>query len=190
MKTRKLLITLLIVVLLAVYYILGTDYMKQSDEHDVLASQINEATRTLAQMPEPPDDLEPRLAAVRDNLDAARNSFPDRMSSTGIVNTILKLADSTGVKAIPLVTQPWITESIVDYDYSVFRLNLAITGTFAQLEGFLRELENGELQTLIVEDLSVAKVTEHSEEGSVAEGTIPINASLNLAIYTQSLTFD
>ena len=51
MKTRKLLITLLIIVLLVVYCQLGIDYLKQGSEYEALASQITDATQTLAQIP-------------------------------------------------------------------------------------------------------------------------------------------
>lgn len=184
MKTRKLLIILLIAALLVVYYLLGTDYMKQRQEHEALASQINDATVTLAQMPEPPTDLELRLAAAQDSLDTAKSSFPGRMSSTLIVNSILRLAEECEVKAIPLVTQPWTTEALSDYNYSVFRLNVAVTGTFTRLVSFISKLENGELKTLIIEDISVTRVAELPEAVSAPEG-IPVNARLGVAIYTQ-----
>jgi Tfp pilus assembly protein PilO len=187
-KTKKLLIILLIAVLLVVYYILGMDYRKQRDENEALASQITDTTQTMAQIPEPPDDLEQRLAEAQASLDTVKNSFPGKMSSTKIINTILKLAEECEVKAIPLITQPWKTGELSGHNYSVFRLNIAVTGTFAQMVSFLSKLETEGLQTLIVEDLSVTRVTELPGEEGAPEGTIPINASLDLAIYTQSTT--
>lgn len=188
MKTKKLLIILLVAVLLVVYYLLGTDYLKQRNEHEALASQITDTTQTLAQMPEPPGDLEMQLAAANASLETVKNSFPGNMNSTGIVYTILKLADDCEVKAIPLITQPWVTQEVGDHAYTVFRLNVDVTGTFTQLVSFLSQLENGELQTLIVEDLSVTRVTRQSGEKGTPEGTVPINASLDLAVYTQPPT--
>lgn len=190
MKTRKLLIILLIVALLAVYYLLGMDYLKQRQEGKALASQLTDNTRALAQMPEPPGDLEPRLAAARASLDTVRNSLPGKMNSTQIVNTILKLAVECKVKAIPLVTHPWTTEDFGDHGYSIFRLNIAVTGTFAQLVSFVNKLETGELKTLIMEDISVTRVVETSGEESTPDGIVPINASLDVAIYTQPPTSD
>ena len=103
---------------------------------------------------------------------------------------ILKLADECGVKAIPLITQPWTTEALSDYNYSIFRLNVAVAGYFTQLVSFLSKLEKGEIQTLIVEDISVTRVAEPSGNESSPEGTIPVNASLDLAVYTQSPTIE
>jgi hypothetical protein len=184
-KTRKLLITLLIVVLLVVYYLLGTGYRKQRQEHETLASQVNDATGALAQMPEPPADLELSLATAQASLDTVKNSFPDMMSSTRVVNTILRLADECEVKAIPLITQPWTTGALSDYNYSVFRLNVAVTGTFTQLVDFLTKLENGELKTLIIEGITVTEATEPSGVPGAPDRAIPVKASLDLAIYTR-----
>ena len=189
MKTRKLLILLLIIVLLVVYTTLGMDYVKQWRKHEALASEIAEATRALAQIPAPPADLEPRLAAARVSLDTVRNSFPGKLNSTRIINAILNLADDAGVKAVPLVTQPWTTEDIGDHGYAVFRLNVAVTGTFTQLVSFLSKLESGELPTLIIEHTSVTRLTETSEGKTISEG-IPVNARLDLVIYTQPATIE
>ena len=187
---NKLLITLLIIILLAVYYLFGTDYMKQRKQHEALTSQITDVSQTLAQIPKPPQDLEKRLAAAQASLDTAKSAFPNKMTSTQIINTILKLANDIEVKAIPLITQPWSMEKVGEHDYHVFRLNVAVQGSFSQLVSFLGKLENGELKTLIVEDLSITKLSEQSKQGSIPEGTIPISASLDLAIYTQSPASD
>jgi len=186
----KLLITILIIILLAVYYLFGTEYMKQCKEHEALTSQITDVTQVLAQIPEPPQDLEQRLEAAQASLAAEQSEFPGEINSNQVINTILELGDDCGVKAIPLVTQPWSVEKVGEHDYYVFRLNVAVQGSFSRLLTFVSELENGESKTLIVENLTVTRVTEQSEEETVPEGTTPITASLNLAIYTQSLTSD
>ena len=185
MKTRKSLIIILIVVLLAAYYLLGTDYLKQHRENGALASQTKKAEQTLAQIPHPPDDLAQQLASAQASLEAIKNSLPPRMSSTVIINTILKLADECQVKAIPLITQAWTTEEYGDYSYDVFRLNVAVTGTFLQLTNFASELENGELKTLTLENLSIARAPEQPEIKNSPEVTL-VNASLNLAVYTRT----
>lgn len=182
----KLLITLLIIILIVVYAYLGTDYFKQRKEWEALTSQITEVTQALREIPQPPQDLEQRLAAAQASLAAEQNTFPGEMNSTQIINTILKLAEDCEVKAIPLVTQPWSTENAGEYDYHVFRLNVAVRGSYSQLVAFVSQLEKGEYKTLIVKDLSVTRVTPQPEGETVTEGTIPVTASLALAIYTQS----
>lgn len=177
----KLLITVLIVILVVVYCLLGIDYMKQRQEHSVLTSRIADARQTLTQLPVPPQNLEERLAAAEVRLSDAQRSFPTRLNSTQVINDILKLAERHNITAIPLVADAWSTEKVRQHDYQVFRLNLALAGSYSQLVTFVSELEEGEYKTLIVEDLSVTRANEQSEEG-----TIGITASLELAIYTQS----
>jgi Tfp pilus assembly protein PilO len=182
-KTRKPLIIILVLVLLVVYYLVGTDYLKQRRQHRSLASQITETTQILALVPLPPVDLGSRLAAAQGDLEAIKSSFPSYTNSTSIINTVLRLAVEIGVKAIPLVTQPWTTEDVKGQDYSVFRLNLAVTGTFTQLTDFLSRLETGKPETLVIEDLSVGNASEASGVGSDGGDRTAVNASLRIAIY-------
>jgi len=49
---------------------------------------------------------------------------------------------------------------------------------------FTGKLENEVFETLVVENLSVTRITGQSGEGTVPEGNIPVSASLDLAIYT------
>lgn len=183
MKTRKLLIAVLVIALIAVYYILGTDYLKQHGENTSLTSSIAGATQTLAQIPLPPADLKDELDTAQENLDAARNELPDRLNSTRIIDTILLLADEIGIKAIPLVTQAWTIESFYEHSYSVFRFNINLTGTFAQLVEFSGRLEAGELETLVLEYLTVDR---DNESEDTPDGVIPVKASLDIAIYSQA----
>jgi Tfp pilus assembly protein PilO len=184
MKTRKLLIIILVVALLVVYYLIGTDYQKQRRQYKALASQITEITQSLALVPAPPADLDQRLASAREELDAAKSSLPSYTNSTRIINTVLKLAEKVGVKAIPLATQPWMIESVGDQDYSVFHLDMAVAGTFMQLSSFLSNLETGKPETLVIEYLSVDRVTEASREESATGDNIKVNANLKIAIFS------
>jgi len=186
----KLPIVILIIVLSVVYYLLGMDYMNQRKEQEVLTSQITEVTQTLSEIPEPPHNLEQRLEAAQASLAVEQSVFPSKINTTQVIDTILRLADDCQVKAIPLVTEPWSIENIGEHGYYVFRLNLVVEGSFSQLVIFVSRLENGEFNTLIVENISLARVSQQSEEEDVTEGTIPIMASLDLTIYTQSLTSD
>ncbi len=181
---KKLLIALLIVILLVVYYLLGMDYLKQRQQQAALAPQISDVTQVLAQMPEPPQDLEQRLASAQDNLTAEQKAFPGEMNSTRVINTILELADECQVRAIPLVTEPWSAVKIGEHDYHLFRLNVAVEGSYLNLVSFTGKLESEEFETLIVEHLSVTRMAGQSGEGTVPEGNIPVSASLDLAIYT------
>ncbi len=186
MVKSKLPIVILIIILSVLYYLFGTDYMNQRKEQKVLASQLTEVTQMLGEIPEPPQDLEQRLEVAQASLAAEQSILPSEVDITQVIDTILRLADDCGVKAIPLATEPWAIEKIGEHSYYVFRLNVAVEGGFSQLVSFVKRLENGKFETLVGENVSVARVTEVSGEESVAEGIMLITASLDLAIYTQS----
>ncbi len=185
----KLIVSLVIILLLVAYFILGMDYMKQRKAHEVLTSQITDVTQTLAQTPKSLQTPEQRLAEAKASLAAEQNTFPGKQNSTQVINSILTLADDCQLRTT-LVAQPWLVENVGEHGYHVFRLNLAVEGSFSQLVSFVSKLENGEFKTLMVEDLSVKMATEQSEEASLPEENIAITATLDVAIYTQSVTAD
>lgn len=186
----KLLITIWIIALLAVYVHLGMGYMGQVEEHEALTSQIAGVRQALAQIPEAPQYLEQQLAAAEASLAAVQDAFPSRINSTEVIEAILELAENTDVKAIPLGIQPWSIETVGEHNYGVLRLTAAVQGGFSQLLSFVSQLENGEFKTLIVENLSVTRVAGRSEKGSIPEEITPVTASLNLVIHSRPPTPD
>ena len=108
----KYIIALITIILVGGYAYFGIGIMKERGEQATLTSQIASASDILAQLPEPPQDLEQRLATVQASLSAEQDTFPAKTNSTQIINTILEIADYCQVKAIPLVTQPWATEKV------------------------------------------------------------------------------
>jgi len=181
LKSRLITVVLVvaIIALLVVYYFLGTDYRKQRQAYDALAARVNEATLTLTQTPEPSRDLERRLAAAKATLATVRSTFPSDLNSTRVINDILILADEYHVKAIPLITTPWSLENI-GKGYHVFRIEMVVSGSFAQVNGFVSQLESGRFAAIAVENLGMTR--------QPAGGNTPVVCDLNLAIYTQFTT--
>jgi len=181
LKTRKLLIAVLVLVLLAVYYIMGTGDLRQRRDNQALASRAVEAAQLLAQIPPSPADLEQRLSAAQSSYAETQNSFPAPLNTTQIINSVLTLADEAGVKAVPLVTQPWTTENISDFNYSVFRLSVTATGDFTRVADFVDRLESGGPTPLVIESLLVDRVTDMQGE----EGTLPVSAQIEIVVYAR-----
>jgi hypothetical protein len=163
-----------------------TDYFKQRQEYRAMASRTEEAAQMLAQIPTFPADLEEKLSDVQSSYKAVQNSFPDQLNTTAIINAILKLADDTGVKAIPLITQPWTPEIINNQDYSVFRLSITASGDFAGLASFVDQLENGEPTTLVIESMLIDQATEITDGETVP----PCITKLEIAVYSRPLAAD
>jgi len=181
----RLLIPILVTLLVMVYCLLGINYLKQRQAQQELTSQIAEVTQTLREIPKPAQDLEQQLAAAQTLLAAEQGSFPSQIATTQVINTILGLAGNCGVKAIPMVTQPWSTETVGEHNYRILRLTVSVEGSFSQITNFISQLDQAGYETLVIENLSATWSTEQTEEE-----TIPVTGSLKLAIYTQSPSSD
>lgn len=133
----------------------------------------------LALIPPSPADLAERLSEAESNYEAALDSFPGQVNTTGIINTVLRLAGETGVKAIPLITQPWTTEDIDGQEYAVFRLSVTAGGDFAGLADFIDRLETDTPPTLIIESIVLERATDIEEHAALFE------ARLEIAVYAR-----
>lgn len=184
MNTRRVLVIILVIALLVVYSLIFTDYQKQRNQQDTLEGQIAETAQALALVPQPPTDLGERLATARDNLEAVKAVFGIDTNYTHLINRILQQADESGVKAIPLSTQPWAVETVSRQDYSVFRIDIEAIGNYAQLADFLKRLENEAPETLIIEYLNYERAPGSSLMENDAAGALPINARIKIAVYT------
>lgn len=186
MKTRKALIIALIIAVLVAYYIIGTGYMNERNQKETLAAKIAQANASLALIPVPPADLDEQLADAEDRLWTLEETLNADSNIVRIVNSILRLAEETGVKAIPLSTQPWAVERYESQDYSVFRIDLAVSGNFTQIVSFLDRLENGQPETLVLEHVNVEKESGSFMLEDPNEG--PINADIRIAVYAPAAT--
>ena len=136
----------------------------------------------------PAADLQERLDTVQAELDTAQHTLPVEPNTNEIINTILQLADTTGIKIAPLASSSWTVETYEGYNVAVYRLNLAITGKSGQFLDFLDRLENGDFPTLIIENSSVNKEEEEIYlEDCISESSTRIQAELVIALYARAL---
>ena len=112
-------------------------------------------------------------------LAAAQGALPLEVNSTRVIDAILRLAENSRVKAIPLTTKPWAKDTVVT-GYYAFRLSMSASGEFPQVSSFIGQLESGEFASVVVESLAVSRVF------TTSEGAAPVVAGLTLAIYARS----
>ena len=178
---NKLAIILISAVLLVVYGLLAMDYIKQGPEQERLLSEIEEVDQSREALPESSTDFSERLAVAQAALAAENETIPSEINSSDVIDTILSLAQEIGVKAMPLITQPWVEAHIGENTYRVFRVNVEIEGLFLQVREYVSRLESGEFNTLIAERL----IIDVDDEEVYAGGATLVVASLDLAIFTQ-----
>ena len=123
------------------------------------------------------------------SVSTEEDAFPGRTNSTQIINRILKLADEYQVKAIPLATRQWSVEK-AGKGYLSFGLQLTVQGRFDRFVDFMNKLENEEFDTIVVESLSVTRVTSKAEGKALPYTTPPVKANLDVAIYALGATDD
>ncbi|HEY40836.1 MAG TPA: hypothetical protein G4O18_03140 [Dehalococcoidia bacterium] len=181
---NKLAIILIGIVLLVVYGLLAMDYMKQGPEHERLLSEIEEINQSREALPEPSTYFSEQLVVIQAALDAESVTIPGEINSTDVLDTILSLADDIGVKAIPLITQPWMEVHIGVNTYSILRINVDITGLFSSVKNYVSRLESGDFKTLIVESL-IVNVDYGDGEEVYAGGSTPVVASLDVAVFAK-----
>jgi hypothetical protein len=185
MKTRRWLITILILAILAAYVFLGMSYVGQHRQNTDLTTGLSGLKVLLAAMPNVTTDLDQRLAAVQGKLAAAEGAFIGETNDILIVNAILRLAEEVGVKALPLSTQPWTAEQISSRNFSVFHLSIQITGDFPHLQDFLSRLETGDLNTLAFTYLQVVRaplnLNANTAPADSSTNTTTVNSSINTA---------
>lgn len=179
-KAKQLILTIFIITLAIFYAVFGMGYLKQLEQREGLNSQIAEASQTLAEMPKPPEDLAEQLALAQEQHTEAQNSFPDKVSTTQLINTILAVARNCGVSATPVATQPWTLVTVGEHKYPVLRLTLAVDGNFSQLLTFASQLEEAGYPTLLIDSLTVTRSSETSKEG-----VTPVSGSLKLVFYAR-----
>jgi hypothetical protein len=88
------------------------------------------------------------------------------------------MAEESGIKAIPLSTEPWVVENMFDHDYDVFFLTIAAEGNFDNLQKFINQVENSEPEKLVINKLKVEKASAASGEN--------VTAGIDIAVYTLS----
>ncbi|MFC1870029.1 hypothetical protein ACFLYE_02020 [Chloroflexota bacterium] len=187
MKTR-IVISVLIIGIIAVYCILGLDYTRQQRAQEKIAFDASNVAQELAKTPLPPQDLEQKLVAAQASLDAAQGEFPGKPNSTEIIDSIFRLAERYQVKAIPLATQQWSSDT-GDKGYQVFRLNFIVSGDFSQVVDFISKLESGDISTLVIDNVNIG-IQETTGEETVSDLAEPVTASLDVAIYAKSTDAD
>ncbi len=176
MKTWKWLIIILVIALLAVYYIMGMDLLKTNRNNAAQAVQLDNLRAEFAGLPGTPAGYEQELETAQAELAAVKSAFPGEENTTRLVDGILQIAEANGVSATPLYTRPWATESVLNITYYVFRLTLSATGDFEHLQDFIKDVENSGPSTLFIDNLKVVR-------GS-AEASANMTAELDIAVFS------
>lgn len=178
MLRNRVLIIGLVAALLALNAYFGMDYMKRRSGQGVLASELADTAAAMARYGgDTSEDLEKQLAFAHDTLETVRGQFPQGTNSTYAIDSILRLAVGSGLKALPVATHPWITEEVGEHVYQVMNVEVSVEGSLSQLASFISVLENGAVAGLVIEDVTISESKDPEQAGLYL-------ATLELAIYS------
>jgi hypothetical protein len=180
MLTKRIIIATITVLVLVAFVRWGTDFVQArvvdsaNPEKAELTKEIDAASKSIAEIPAPDGQLADELARLEAEQQAAGQAIPQSIDSTLVIDSILALAVSCNVTAIPLQTSDW---SITEEDYLVYKVQIDAKGSFENLTTFIGHLENDLSETLIIDSVGVS--------GGLVTDTEPDSASLQLAIYSR-----
>jgi len=165
-----------------------------SKEQDSLTSKISEKmamTRSLGVTED--TGLEDKLASALSQNQAAKSavSNPD-IDTTAIITDLLQTADQFHITATPLYADEWDQVTVLGSSYYMLPIDIDLSGTLTNINGFIWQIENSEEFTSVTIDmlkLSGPDIAQINMDESINES--PITAELYLSvIYRESTPED
>lgn len=156
---------------------LGWTYLQHYEKQALLHSEIDLFERVLGKELEGDEAIEARLAEAQAELAAVQAAFAIEVSSTEILDTVLEAAAQSSVQVNSVTVQGTRTMKIGESTYTLYPFYLRVQGSYTQLLAFLDRLEQGVVETLVLERVSLNE----AGDGSFV-------ANLNFSVYSQALS--
>ncbi len=173
---KKLMVTSMVFVILAglgMYYHFWTAYSQEQTKQDDLNFQIDQFwPRVQAGVPEPPANQEERLAVAQEKLEVQQNAFPIKINSMALMETLLDFAQTHQVN-VSLQTRLFPAGFDDEFNCDLLQCSVKASGSLADLQAFICELEEGPIETLSLDRLNLSRSGQSW------------NADFNLNIYTR-----
>ena len=176
MKSKRLLIPIIILIfsgVVAIYVIMGLNYVDQQSEQTNLIRQIKQLTpvqeksKSTSESRVSIQELQQRLEAAVARVEEGGAPLNIGLYSTDIFDNILSIADQSKLNSYSVRALSSYEEPVGDDVYTVLGFNVLAEGNPSDITAFIGQLENGGMQTLTVENISL---TESSEFWTVGLG--------------------
>lgn len=150
-------------------------YLQQSKKQAELSYEIDVYNGVLGKKLEGDGILQAKLEEAEAELLAAQNSFAVELNGTAILEAVLEAATQSEVDVVSTSGGTVREREVGESTYTVASIDLQATGSYAQLLAFLGRLEQGTLDTLVLEQVSMA------------EGGDSFVAQIGFSVYSLSL---
>ena len=152
---------------LAADAVLAVMYFQQQSERESLASELTGAREALTEYGGNASSLDEQLAAAESRLAEGHLAIaearliveqaysPDKLSSGGILNGVLELAEDSKVNVIEVNTQPEEGENGGEVAFSTLYIDLQVEGSLPELAAFIGKLEKEAVKAVTVEEIII-----------------------------------
>jgi len=186
-KRRLLSITSILAVILVVIVVANivvwANHLNKRSQVNSLTDELAVINEDIQQMTIPPENLEAEIESARAAVSAATEDFPVSVNRNEVMDFILDIADSCGVRIIPLVSEGWSDEE-AGASYRVLGFSGTVTGSIADTTKFIYELQNSRYKTLAITDITITSQPRLYPDNPTYRNDIPVSVSLSIAVYT------
>ncbi len=158
---------LVCVAALAADAVLAVMYFQQQSEQESLSSELTEAREALTGYEGNASSLEEQLTAAEARLAEEQLAMaeakliveqaysPDKLSSGGILDGVLELAEHSRINVVEVSTRPEGDEERDGQTYSTLSIDLQVRGSIHDLASFVSNLEKGAIKAVTVDEIIV-----------------------------------
>ena len=182
--SATLIIVAALIIVIAANALVWKNRLDKGSEINLLTGEIARVSREIKNSPDPPADLQSRLAAARADLTAAQTAFPAQFNRNDIIDYIINLSRECQVEVLPISSQGWVAEK-ASQSYPVLKLNATLTGSFAQANEFIDKLKNGKYGTLLIPEISFTRLSSPDSSGVFSGEQTMVTARLSISIYAR-----
>lgn len=181
MLTKRIIIATITILLLITFVRWGPGFIQArvrdsaNQQKTELTKKIDAVSANISKIPARNEQLPLKLAQLEKELADQGKTIPDSMDSELVVNSILELAISCNVTAVPLQTSDWTPTG---ENYSVYTLQISAKGDFEKIATFVSRVETELFDNLKIVSLEIS--------GGLVVGTDPDTANLQVAVYTRN----
>ena len=144
-------------IFLLLYGIFGLMQYNQGQEQKDITTELTQTRRILQKVPQDRLALEDRLVAAQESLQIERETFPPQRPTDVLLDSILQMANQSGVQILNTKIIALRKETIEGIQYMVSPFDVQTRGTMPQISAFLQLLEEGPLPTLLIGTINLSK---------------------------------
>lgn len=121
-----------------------------------ISNNLTKAQTQMAALIDPADDLESELAAVKAQLAAAQDGFPNTLERNEVVDYLLDMAGNYDIDILPLQSYGW-ADLAIGQPYRVLKIAITARGSLENVENFMNGLHAGRYSTLVISGCQVSR---------------------------------